>query len=161
MYDLLQFVAKYLRVNGRFVYLLPATIDFDAKKDLPTHPCLSIIGNSEQKCQGIFRRRLITMEKRKEFEDGMVPHIPPKPDFADMKNKIFYKQHSHYQNGNGNGKEKKDKGNKRWRKKKERLERTCKGEKEDKAGKRRKDSPILKEVANPKETKRPKLVLNE
>ena len=96
MFDLLQFVAKYLKLGGRFVYLLPATIDFDEKKDLPMHPCLRIVGNSEQKCQGIFRRRLITMEKWKEFEENMVPHIPPKPDFADMKNKIFFKQHSHH-----------------------------------------------------------------
>jgi len=160
MYDLLQFVAKYLRVKGRFVYLLPATIDFDDTKDLPTHPCLRMIGNSEQKCQGIFRRRLITMEKDKEFEEGMVPHIPPKPDFADMKNKIFYKQHSHFQNGNGSGKEK-DKGNKRWRKKKEKREKREKNkEKGDLQGKR-KDSPILKEVVNPKDVKRPKLILNE
>eukprot|EP01084_Bolivina_argentea_P312914 541793_1 len=133
MYDLLQFVAKYLRVNGRFVYLLPATIDFDDSKDLPTHPCLKIIGNSEQQCQGIFRRRLITMEKYKQFEKDMVPFIPVKPDFDDMKNKIFFKQHSHHNNNKKKGKKKKKNNGKR------------------------KDSPTLKDVNNPKEVKRQRL----
>ena len=88
------------------------------------------------------------MEKWKQFEQGMVPHIPPKPDFADMKNKIFFKQHSHYQKQREE-QDAKDKGNKRWRRMKEK-----------KQGKR-KDSPTLKEVVNPKDEKRTKLTLNE
>jgi len=90
------------------------------------------------------------MEKTKEFEEGMTPQIPPKPDFADMKNKIFFKQHSHYTNGS----ESKDRGNHRWRKRKER-------EQKQKLKAKRKDSPILKEMVNPKDVKRPKLILNQ
>eukprot|EP01083_Nonionella_stella_P077461 211573_1 len=151
MYDLLQFVAKYLSMNGRFVYLLPATIDFDETKDLPTHPALRIIGNSEQKCQGIFRRRLITMEKHKEFEHDMVPFIPPKPDFADMKNKIFFKQHSHHAHNTKHNGTKRIKGKKKNKKKND-----------PHSTEKRKDSPTMTEIVNPKEGKRQKVcVMNE
>merc|ERR1711971_846510 len=93
MRDLLQFVARRLRLKGRFVYLLPATIDFEAAKDLPRHPCLKVIANSEQRCQDIFRRRLITMEKWREFgARWMRPKVPAEADFADLKKKLFEKQ---------------------------------------------------------------------
>ena len=190
MYDLLQFVAKYLNVGGRFVYLLPATIDFDENKDLPTHPCLKLIGNSEQQCQGIFRRRLVTMEKYIEFNINMIPFIPPKPDFADMKNKIFFKQHSHHHNNNKNNKNKNKNQKKRNKKKRNKSKNDNNNrrnvieidteEKKDNnnmnldgnesnnsgsgsgsaCGKRR-DSPTLTEIVQPKEIKRQKLCLDD
>ena len=66
MTDLLIFASKFLKINGRLVYLLPATINY-TDKDLPKHPCFNIVANSEQQCQGLFRRRLITMVKIKQY----------------------------------------------------------------------------------------------
>eukprot|EP01083_Nonionella_stella_P004600 13373_1 len=73
------------------------------------------------------------MERYKQFEKDMVPFIPVKPDFDDMKNKIFFKQHSHHNNNKKKGKKKKKNNGKR------------------------KDSPTLKDVNNPKEVKRQRL----
>ncbi|KAF0688061.1 Aste57867_20285 [Aphanomyces stellatus] len=62
MNDLLVFAAQNLRVGGRVVYLLPTTYDY-TDADLPTHPQLRVLGNSEEKLTSKYARRLITMEK--------------------------------------------------------------------------------------------------
>ncbi|CAK4124506.1 unnamed protein product [Aphanomyces euteiches] len=48
MNDLLTFAATNLRIGGRVVYLLPTTYDY-TDADLPTHPQLRVVANSEEK----------------------------------------------------------------------------------------------------------------
>ena len=62
MKDLLDMAARVLVLGGRLVYLLPCTDTF-TEKDLPVHPCLLTVGNSEQKLSPPLSRRVITMEK--------------------------------------------------------------------------------------------------
>ena len=42
------------------------------EKEVPEHPCLEFISNSEEKLQTNVSRRLITMRKVKEYEIGYV-----------------------------------------------------------------------------------------
>lgn len=63
MSDLLAFAAETLREGGRLVYLLPTTYEY-TDNDLPRHPKLHVIANSEQKLTMKYARRLITMVKR-------------------------------------------------------------------------------------------------
>ena len=42
------------------------------EKEVPEHPCLELISNSEEKLQTNVSRRLITMRKVKEYEIGYV-----------------------------------------------------------------------------------------
>ncbi|KUF93140.1 General transcriptional corepressor tupA [Phytophthora nicotianae] len=63
MKDLLEFAAQTLREGGRLVYLLPTTYEY-TDSDLPRHPSLQVIANSEQKLTKKYARRLITMVKR-------------------------------------------------------------------------------------------------
>ncbi|KAI8059171.1 hypothetical protein BC940DRAFT_314195 [Gongronella butleri] len=60
--DLLSFAAKHLRVGGRLVYWLPTVVDEYTPEDVPSHPGMTLIANSEQNF-GQWSRRLITMEK--------------------------------------------------------------------------------------------------
>ncbi|KAJ0392891.1 hypothetical protein P43SY_000991 [Pythium insidiosum] len=62
MKDLLEFAARTLRVGGRLVYLLPTTYEY-TDADLPRHPQLEVLANSEQKLTKKYARRLITMVK--------------------------------------------------------------------------------------------------
>lgn len=73
--DLLDFSARSLRVGGRLVFWLPTTIEF-LPSDLPTHPCFTLIANSEQKLTYYFARRLITMEKIVDYDPSFVAHVP-------------------------------------------------------------------------------------
>eukprot|EP00012_Vannella_robusta_P006073 CAMPEP_0206200604 /NCGR_PEP_ID=MMETSP0166-20121206/10982_1 /ASSEMBLY_ACC=CAM_ASM_000260 /TAXON_ID=95228 /ORGANISM="Vannella robusta, Strain DIVA3 518/3/11/1/6" /LENGTH=192 /DNA_ID=CAMNT_0053618981 /DNA_START=209 /DNA_END=783 /DNA_ORIENTATION=- len=68
--DLVQFAAKTLLVGGRLVYWLPTTVEYK-ESDVPLHPCLKLLSNSEQHLAGKFRRRLITMEKTCTFDDNI------------------------------------------------------------------------------------------
>ncbi|OWZ13961.1 TRNA guanosine-2'-O-methyltransferase [Phytophthora megakarya] len=63
MKDLLEFAAQTLREGGRLVYLLPTTYEY-TDADLPRHPSLQVLANSEQKLTKKYARRLITMVKR-------------------------------------------------------------------------------------------------
>ncbi|CAG8705474.1 15265_t:CDS:10 [Cetraspora pellucida] len=67
--DLLEFAARYLVVGGRLVYWLPTIVDEYSSTDIPIHPCMILISNSEQNF-GQWSRRLITMEKFKENVEG-------------------------------------------------------------------------------------------
>lgn len=73
--DLLDFSARSIVFGGRLVFWLPTTSDY-VDDDLPLHPCFKVIANSEQKLTMYFARRLITMEKIKEFEEGDVGFVP-------------------------------------------------------------------------------------
>ncbi|KAI8388392.1 uncharacterized protein BYT42DRAFT_559919 [Radiomyces spectabilis] len=64
--DLLNFAVENLRIGGRLVYWLPTVVDEYSNDDVPQHPCMVLISNSEQNF-GQWSRRLITMEKRKEW----------------------------------------------------------------------------------------------
>lgn len=69
MRDLLAFAALTLREGGRLVYLLPTTYEY-TDADLPRHPQLHVVANSEQKLTTKYARRLITMVKRSGGADG-------------------------------------------------------------------------------------------
>lgn len=64
--DLLNFAAENLVVGGRLVYWLPTIVDEYCNKDVPLHPSMVLISNSEQNF-GQWSRRLITMEKVKPY----------------------------------------------------------------------------------------------
>jgi len=68
--DLLSVAARQLRLGGRLVYWLPSPSNY-VESDLPLHPCLQIVANSPQIMSSLWARRLITMEKIKEYSvDG-------------------------------------------------------------------------------------------
>ncbi|XP_069830988.1 tRNA (guanine(10)-N2)-methyltransferase homolog isoform X1 [Dendropsophus ebraccatus] len=67
--DLLNFAAEFLVVGGRLVYWLPVYRPEYTNEVVPRHPCLKLISNCEQMLSSHTSRRLITMEKVKEFED--------------------------------------------------------------------------------------------
>ena len=81
--DLLDFSARSLHMGARLVYWLPTTCDY-TDSDLPQHPCFKIVSNSEQKLTLYFARRLITMEKMKEFEEGDVSFVPEQPEGEEL-----------------------------------------------------------------------------
>ena len=62
MRDLLDICAHRLKLGARLAYLLPTNAEHQAR-DNPSHPCLSIIGDSVQVLSAGNRRRLITMKK--------------------------------------------------------------------------------------------------
>ncbi|XP_027704411.1 tRNA (guanine(10)-N2)-methyltransferase homolog isoform X2 [Vombatus ursinus] len=67
--DLLNFAAETLVLGGRLVYWLPVYIPEYMEEIIPRHPCLKLISNCEQRLSSHTARRLITMEKVKDFED--------------------------------------------------------------------------------------------
>ncbi|XP_074920023.1 tRNA (guanine(10)-N(2))-methyltransferase TRMT11 isoform X9 [Chelonoidis abingdonii] len=68
-FDLLNSAAEYLVMGGRLVYWLPVYKPEYTEEIIPRHPCLKLISNCEQMLSSHTSRRLITMEKVKEFED--------------------------------------------------------------------------------------------
>ncbi|KAJ1981052.1 hypothetical protein H4R34_002225 [Dimargaris verticillata] len=79
--DLLEFAARHLAKGGRLVYWLPTVVDEYTVEDVPLHPCLALVANSEQPF-GSWSRRLITMEKVRDWEPTLSchsPHFVPPP----------------------------------------------------------------------------------
>lgn len=70
MPDLIDTAARYLRLNGRLVYLLPVAIDKYKQDILPRHPCLKLVANSEDFLTLKVSRRLITMEKVAHYDEA-------------------------------------------------------------------------------------------
>jgi tRNA (guanine10-N2)-methyltransferase len=68
--DLLDLAAQTLTLEGRLVYLLPTTYDF-TDADLPVHPCLTLVANSEQAMTQKIGRRLITMQKSSDYDPSL------------------------------------------------------------------------------------------
>ncbi|CAL8463394.1 g2928 [Coccomyxa elongata] len=61
--DLLDVSARLLRMGGRLVYFLPAAPEVYREEEIPQHPSLRLVANSEQVLNARYSRRLITMEK--------------------------------------------------------------------------------------------------
>ncbi|KAI9148622.1 hypothetical protein H9P43_010103 [Blastocladiella emersonii ATCC 22665] len=70
MADLTDFAARSLVVGGRLSYWLPTVKAEYAPEDVPLHPALRLVANSEQPF-GQWSRRLITIEKVRDWEPGM------------------------------------------------------------------------------------------
>jgi hypothetical protein len=88
MQDLLTFASTHLRVGGRLVYLLPTTYDDYTDADLPRHPRLRIVANSEEKLTTKYGRRLITMEKMLHPDNRLdYPDIHP-CSYANVREKL-------------------------------------------------------------------------
>lgn len=73
--SLLEFSARYLVLNGRLVYWLPTYRRTYCAEHIPSHPCLKLLYNSEQVLSAYIGRRLITMEKTKEFVEGEINDV--------------------------------------------------------------------------------------
>ncbi|XP_076177877.1 tRNA (guanine(10)-N(2))-methyltransferase TRMT11 isoform X2 [Ptiloglossa arizonensis] len=68
--DLLSFSAKHLKMNGRLVCWFPLFRDQYSDNQLPTHPCLQLIANSEQVLSNYTSRRLLTYKKIKDPKES-------------------------------------------------------------------------------------------
>ncbi|KAG2487107.1 hypothetical protein HYH03_014220 [Edaphochlamys debaryana] len=67
--DLLELAAQLLVPGGRLVYFLPATPDtYDPATEVPAHPALELVANSEQILTSRYSRRLVTMEKVRSYD---------------------------------------------------------------------------------------------
>ncbi|CAD7083729.1 unnamed protein product [Hermetia illucens] len=67
--DLLTFAAKHLTMNGRLVCWLPIHNDDYTEDQIPKHPCLKLIANSNQPLSAATARRLLTYEKVFEVDE--------------------------------------------------------------------------------------------
>ncbi|XP_014781948.1 tRNA (guanine(10)-N2)-methyltransferase homolog [Octopus bimaculoides] len=68
--DLLNFAAKHLVLNGRLVYWFPVYRSEYQDENVPIHPNLELVANSEQPLSTKVGRRLITMEKIKSYQEN-------------------------------------------------------------------------------------------
>lgn len=77
--DMLDIAATFLCVGGRLTYLLPTFGAWEVyrrvrnshgKEEVPQHPCFELVANSEDKLTQLISRRLVTMKKVKEYEEG-------------------------------------------------------------------------------------------
>ncbi|KAG7210249.1 hypothetical protein KM043_011797 [Ampulex compressa] len=68
--DLLSFSARHLKMNGRLVCWFPIFREHYVDDQLPVHPCLYLIANSEQILSNYTSRRLLTYIKVKEPEQS-------------------------------------------------------------------------------------------
>ncbi|XP_013166672.1 PREDICTED: tRNA (guanine(10)-N2)-methyltransferase homolog [Papilio xuthus] len=76
--DLLNFAARHLEMGRRLVCWYPLVREEYKEDELPCHPCLRLVGNSEQVLSKLTARRLLTYEK---VHDN-VPNIPVDPNSA-------------------------------------------------------------------------------
>jgi tRNA (guanine10-N2)-methyltransferase len=71
LHDLLDLAARTLVLGGRLVFFVPCSVpDYDPKQ-LPTHPILELVANSEQLLTRKFGRRLLTFEKTGAYTEEM------------------------------------------------------------------------------------------
>lgn len=74
--DLLNFAATYLEMGRRLVCWFPLVREEYQEDQLPSHPCLKLVGNSEQVISKLAARRLLTYEK----VTDEVPNMPLDPN---------------------------------------------------------------------------------
>jgi len=86
--DLLEFSSQLLVHGGRLVYWLPTITDEYTPQDIPSHPSLRLVSNSEQVFAS-WSRRLITMEKRP--NDSVSNHDRKSPAHYEFRTKYFNK----------------------------------------------------------------------
>ncbi|GFR46055.1 hypothetical protein Agub_g7525 [Astrephomene gubernaculifera] len=105
--DLLDMSARLLVVGGRLVYFLPASPETYDEGELPYHPALQLVANSEQILTSRYSRRLITMEKVRPYDaDAAAAYHASKPDptmAIDRIHDIVYEQIQQQQAGEENG----------------------------------------------------------
>ncbi|XP_067213095.1 tRNA (guanine(10)-N2)-methyltransferase homolog isoform X2 [Linepithema humile] len=70
--DLLCFSARHLKLDGRLVCWYPLFRDQYTEDQLPAHPCLELVANSEQVLSNYTSRRLLTYKKFREPEYGKI-----------------------------------------------------------------------------------------
>ncbi|CAH0582872.1 unnamed protein product [Chrysodeixis includens] len=68
--DLLNFAATHLEVGRRLVCWYPLVREEYQEDQLPSHPCLSLVANSEQVLSKLTARRLLTYEKVRDDGTG-------------------------------------------------------------------------------------------
>ncbi|KAI8904005.1 S-adenosyl-L-methionine-dependent methyltransferase [Gorgonomyces haynaldii] len=82
--DLVLFAVRFLVKKGRLVFWLPTVNEEYQPTDIPVHPSMRLVANSEQNF-GKWSRRLITMEKISDQESGEIaaPNITGHTHFRD------------------------------------------------------------------------------
>ncbi|XP_045485099.1 tRNA (guanine(10)-N2)-methyltransferase homolog isoform X2 [Pieris rapae] len=73
--DLLNFAAQHLNIGRRLVCWYPLVRDEYLEEQLPSHPCMQLVGNSEQVLSRMTARRLLTYQKISDDIPNM-PHDP-------------------------------------------------------------------------------------
>ncbi|CAL7945845.1 unnamed protein product [Xylocopa violacea] len=68
--DLLNFSAQHLKINGKLVCWFPLFRDQYSEDQLPSHPYLELIANSEQVLSNYTSRRLLTYKKVKDPKES-------------------------------------------------------------------------------------------
>ncbi|CAI7853704.1 unnamed protein product, partial [Closterium sp. NIES-54] len=71
LHDLLDTAARLLVIGGRLVYFYPAAREEYVPEEIPGHPCLKLVANSEQILTKRWSRRLVTMVKVALYSDDM------------------------------------------------------------------------------------------
>ncbi|KAK0182509.1 hypothetical protein PV327_000645 [Microctonus hyperodae] len=82
--DIIDFAAQHLEINGRLVCWFPVYRDHYSEDQLPTHPCLKLIANSEQILSIYASRRLLTYIKLREPQEKDTVNIKNMLDFREM-----------------------------------------------------------------------------
>ncbi|XP_041968045.1 tRNA (guanine(10)-N2)-methyltransferase homolog isoform X2 [Aricia agestis] len=65
--DLLNFAARHLELHRRLICWYPVVRSDYSDEELPSHPCLELVANSEQVLSKLTARRLLTYEKIKDY----------------------------------------------------------------------------------------------
>lgn len=100
--DLLDHAARLLKVGGRLVYFMPATPETYAESEIPTHPTLQLVANSEQILTIRYSRRLITMEKVCKYDsEAAAAHHAAHPDPTMMVDRLYDIVYESYYDENG------------------------------------------------------------
>lgn len=66
--DLLDMAARTLTIGGHLVFFIPATPETYSEGEIPTHPALELLHNSEQTLTSRYSRRLLTMRKTRRYD---------------------------------------------------------------------------------------------
>uniref|UniRef100_A0A7S3VQJ9 tRNA (guanine(10)-N(2))-methyltransferase n=1 Tax=Dunaliella tertiolecta TaxID=3047 RepID=A0A7S3VQJ9_DUNTE len=101
--DLLDFAARMLAIGGRLVLFIPATPETYIEEEIPRHPTLKLIYNSEQILTTRYSRRLITYEKLHAYDAAAAARhheANPDPTMAiDRIHDIVYDSYERDENG--------------------------------------------------------------